>query len=909
MGIAGFTYGTGGNITIDNKGNVTSGTGGAGGSDGIKASANSGDSTITITNSGNIDTTSGGDKSVGIEAVNGPGFNGSNLNIAVTNSGDITTGAESVGIKAASTGANGMVTVDNSGAIETGASVSNSGGSTGIFADVNGDNSLAKVTNNGAITTSGTTAAGISAIANYYGVSSGNVIVPTNNGSVVVDNKAGGTITTTGSDAFGIFAQAGSFNPVGQGPNADNGGTVTVTNAATIHSGGKSIGAYTYGSDGTVTITNSGNLNSTNEEGIYAKSNGDNSNVTVTNSASVNAYGGAAGLVAYTSGGDSNIVITNTKTSSLYGVGFGVIAETTGSASTITVTTDGSVYGELGGIKVNSTGGATVNVGTSGYVGADNFLAVKSTVGTVEINDSGMIAGRVELSDAGNVMNINDSGTFRAFTNSNFGAGNDTLNNAGIVNASGSYFGSSPSTVTLTGLENFVNGSLGSGPGLTTMIDGVVGDKLTTPGDFTGRGNSKLGVDTDFSNDTSDTLTIGGNSYGQTNLVVHVTAIAPGVPTATFIPVVTVTGTTSDSNFGISAPVNAGLFAYDLFRQGNQHGLRYVGLGNAAFELPAGITGAQDVWQDTTGFWQDRMADLRTEASGTHDADLPGENLGPRMSGIWGRASGDWSSRDGDVSYTDPVSQQTETLNLDRRQRTDAFLGGVDMGMEGLAGGDMLFGVMGGYVASNLDFKATGDSWNYKGGTVGAYATYLNGGFYLDGLVKADFLNVDINDSQGAINGKASTNATNIGARLDAGYRVAMGWGFIEPQASLEWVHTTMDSVSIFGGNVGFQNGDSGRARIGVRIGTDMQMNGMTVSPDLTLSVWNHFGSDNAVNIDFPGNAFSATDSAGNGTFGEVGVGVNIASSRNWSGVVRGSVRFGDHYSAGSVGAAVRYGW
>ena len=441
------------------------------------------------------------------------------------------------------------------------------------------------------------------------------------------------------------------------------------------------------------------------------------------------------------------------------------------------------------------------------------------------------------------------------------------------------------------------------------MIDGVVGDKLTTSGNFTGRGNSKLGVDTNFANNTSDTLTIGGNSYGHTNLVVNVTAIAPGVPTATFIPVVTVTGTTSDSNFDVPAPVNAGLFAYDLFLQGNQHGLRYVGLGNAAFELPAGITGAQDVWEDTTGFWQDRMADLRSDATGTHNADMPEEHLAARMGGVWARAMGDWSSRDADTSYTDPISQQTETLNLDRRQRTGAFLGGIDMGLQGVAGGDMLFGVMAGYVTSTLDFTATGDSWTYKGGTVGAYATYINGGFYLDGLVKADFLNVDINDGQGAIGDKASTNATNIGVRLDTGYRVGMGWGFIEPQASLQWVHTNMDSVSIFGGAVDFQNGSSGRAKIGVRVGTDLQMNGLTVTPDLTLSVWNHFGSTNSVNIDFPGNAFSATDSAGNGTFGEVGVGVNVASANNWSGVVRGSVRFGDHYSAGSIGASVRYGW
>ena len=86
-------------------------------------------------------------------------------------------------------------------------------------------------------------------------------------------------------------------------------------------------------------------------------------------------------------------------------------------------------------------------------------------------------------------------------------------------------------------------------------------------------------------------------------------------------------------------------------------------------------------------------------------------------------------------------------------------------------------------------------------------------------------------------------------------------------------------------------------------------MNGMTVTPDLTLSVWNHFGSSNSVGINFPGNAFSATDSTGNGTFGEVGAGVSVASANNWSGVVRGSYRFGDGSNAGSLGATLRYNW
>lgn len=859
IGIGAFSFGDGGDITVKNTGDITSGTGHAAYSNGIKASAGQGDTTITITNSGAIDTTAGGNKSVGIEAINDPSFSGSNLHIYVTNSGDIKTGYNSVGIFARSGGAGAIVTVDNTGDITTGAGSPSNGGATGIFADVDGaDNGKVSVTNNGTIRTTNSAAAGISAIANYYTGS---------NGSVVVNNKAGGAITTIGSDAMGIFAQAGSLAPpTGADPNANDGGTVDVTNAAAINSGSHGIGAYTYGTDGTVTVTNSGRIFSTNGEGIYAKSNGDNSNITISNSASVDS-----------------------------GSSFGVIAEAVGNASTVVINTSADIYGKTGGIKVNSTDGSTVNISAGGYVGAENDLAIESTAGTVEINNSGDIFGRVVLSGNGNVMNINDGGLFRAITDSNFGAAGGTLNNSGTINASGG-------SVSFLGLTSFVNGSTGSGAGLTTMIDGVAGDELTTSGNFTGQGNSKLGVDVNFATSTADTLTIDGNASGHTELVVNV--VGGGAPNV-FVPVVTVTGTTLASDFELAGPVQGGFFTYGLFLEDHTHGLESTGLSNAAFELPGGMTGAQNVWQDTTDFWQDRMADLRAETSGVHNADIVVSTPTPRMGGLWARAAGDWSDQDGSVSYVDPISHTSETVDLDRRQNTGAFLGGVDMGIEGVAGGDVMFGLMAGYVTSTLDFTATGDSWNYKGGTVGAYATYLNGGFYLDGLLKADFLNVDINDNHG----NASTNATNIGVRLDTGYRFATGWGFIEPQASLQWVHTQMDSLSLFGGDVSFDNGSSGRARIGVRVGTDMQMNGMTVTPDLTLSVWNHFGSSNSVGINFPGSAFSTSDSTGNGTFGEVGAGVSVASANNWSGVVRGSYRFGDGLSAGSLGATLRYSW
>ena len=90
----------------------------------------------------------------------------------------------------------------------------------------------------------------------------------------------------------------------------------------------------------------------------------------------------------------------------------------------------------------------------------------------------------------------------------------------------------------------------------------------------------------------------------------------------------------------MASPVNAGFFAYDLFLDSGVHGLRSIGLSNAAFELPAGMTGAQYVWNDTTVFWQDRMADLRSQLDGTHNADQVVSTPGLHMGGLWARAAG-----------------------------------------------------------------------------------------------------------------------------------------------------------------------------------------------------------------------------------------------------------------------------
>src|SRR5262245_54760301 len=52
-------------------------------------------------------------------------------------------------------------------------------------------------------------------------------------------------------------------------------------------------------------------------------------------------------------------------------------------------------------------------------------------------------------------------------------------------------------------------------------------------------------------------------------------------------------------------------------------------------------------------------------------------------------------------------------------------------------------GVIGGYVHSDLDYDARGKAFDFDGGQVGGYATYLRGGLFVDTLVNVHLMEVE----------------------------------------------------------------------------------------------------------------------------------------------------------------------
>ncbi len=196
-----------------------------------------------------------------------------------------------------------------------------------------------------------------------------------------------------------------------------------------------------------------------------------------------------------------------------------------------------------------------------------------------------------------------------------------------------------------------------------------------------------------------------------------------------------------------------------------------------------------------------------------------GKSLGEAPTGnftpaVWARGSGGWLGRDGSASTS--AYGRTYNYNLDRDLQTMDFLVGLDLGKRDfLSQGDALvFGVLGGFVHGDLDYNAITRSFNFDGGQVGAYATYLKGGLFVDTL-----FNAHLYELQTATLGfPNSLDASTLGVRTDTGYRFGSfsGGAFLEPLATIEVMWANIDGFSLGGNTVSFNDDPDVRGRLGL---------------------------------------------------------------------------------------------
>ncbi|MGE3873239.1 MAG: autotransporter outer membrane beta-barrel domain-containing protein [Parvibaculaceae bacterium] len=627
----------------------------------------------------------------------------------------------------------------------------------------------------------------------------------------------------------------------------------------------------------------------------------------------------------------------------------------------------GTVQGNEGGIGVR-TYGNYISIYNAGMIrnlsGASQDLAITTNTDYEDypygyldsadtfVDNRANLIGQVRFEATYGKDTVDNSGFWNmAGGDSDFGGnpdycygdnfcGDEVINSGVLVAADDS---SAAETSRIFNLERFTNNG-----GLISLLDGDHNDTLlltnepppdifvsldATPSlEYIGN-NGKLAVDANLgkasnpaTDHLSDELIVRGTTSGTT--IVSVNVVGASGANTEGIPVIRVEGGPGSSGpgqFELDGPVNAGFFTWDMRydADNNWHELYTVTsnpddpnnpgapvLGPGALEFPQGFAATQDIWFQTVGTLLHRQADLRSllqNVAVTPVADYS-EPVEPTPVAAAIMAPGFWFKGFG--TYIDRDDEQNG-YDLDQKQTIYGGMAGFDFGTREAFGDAWLFGVFGGYIGSNLEFKETNTQWKYQGPTVGAYVTYLDQAFYADATIKVDFLNIDVEpDDLGGSDDDSSTDAINFGGRIDTGYKFGHE-AFIEPQASLAVVQTEVDDLDIYGGKVEFDDDTSVRGRLGLRVGVEYADAGATVySTDLTGSVWQNFTGDNSdVTIADTGLPDFGVAGDQGSTFGDISLGLSAANPDGWSSFLRGNYIFADDYEAWTGNAGVRFAW
>jgi hypothetical protein len=227
--------------------------------------------------------------------------------------------------------------------------------------------------------------------------------------------------------------------------------------------------------------------------------------------------------------------------------------------------------------------------------------------------------------------------------------------------------------------------------------------------------------------------------------------------------------------------------------------------------------------------WEDRLTEIRNLYRNTNagGADMPtkakpGQVQPSRTdTAVWMRVLGSWTNRKNGQGIT--VGNTDFNTDIGYKQDTYGFVGGLTLGRESVFNPNdaASLGLMGGYLESTVRYNQAGTRLHFTGGTAGLSGTYMNGGFFVDVLAKADFLELKLDAAQLG-NNLPTTNATTVGGMGNIGYRVDIGRYFIEPVATVTYARTKIDDINTLnslGANLAWDEGKSLQIAGGSRFG------------------------------------------------------------------------------------------
>ncbi|MGV8930451.1 MAG: autotransporter outer membrane beta-barrel domain-containing protein [Brevundimonas sp.] len=835
------------------------------GSIGVSADTTFGDITIgdggdaIITSGANSDAvnarTAVGDIAVDVFQAQTTGANSDAIEV-VSTSGAVTVNATAV--TADGDGARGIVATGESVAVTQDGFFIGTGGNNANAIQVRARNGDASVSTGNAFTGGDTSAV---------------IDISSQAGAVTVN---AGSLTTSGDSSVGVRASSGTAGNLFFGIPAAPGGTVDITAASVRTSGANSTGIVTnalFGADTRIAaseVLTQGDGAS----GVVATSalGGD---IDITAGRITTAGLGADGIQAVNTG--AGLITLNTTGAIASAQGTGIMLDS-GSTASLTVGEDSSVNGGLGGVNILSVDGTTVaNAGTIGSTGG---FALNVDGGAASVVNSGVVNGRIDLTDNADTFSNGAGGRFNAVGTSDFGAGADSFANAGVLTAF--------SSASFTGLESFNN------TGLIDLRDGATGDILTLSGtSFTGGAGSQVGLDVSFATNTADRLVI-GSAAGTTTLLLN--DATPGVaPTLNLDGILLVDATTATAgNFQLGGNTDFGFTRADLVFDGaTSNFLLVTAPDTEVFEIGRLQAGVTNGWNQSGDAWSARMTELR---------DVAWSGLEERADGFEMWAQGYAGTEGQDLVRSFNPGGTPTTVDLSYDQEFQGFQLGGDV-QRSMGSARMVFGLTGGLSRSDLEF-ASSNSITFEGGNIGAYAALTAGGFFLNGLVKADRFEATVFSQTALV--REEIDGMSYGAKGEIGYHLNLGNFFVEPVATLAYVDTDLDDLTVPGGVFTFDDGQSLRGEAGVRVGGDFAFGSSRIQPFVGVFAVEEFEGQNTAVFTSGATAFGLQDIEPD-TYGKVSLGMNLLGQDGVNLFIRGDAAFSGEAKGGSLRIGARW--
>jgi outer membrane autotransporter protein len=303
--------------------------------------------------------------------------------------------------------------------------------------------------------------------------------------------------------------------------------------------------------------------------------------------------------------------------------------------------------------------------------------------------------------------------------------------------------------------------------------------------------------------------------------------------------------------------------------------------------------------------------------------------------GVWVRGVGGEVTYSGNSTVTTSgaiTPNGTTDCPTQFRQSFGGFQVGQDVAKLNVFGWNLHVGQTAGYIEANGHSTGNGGASAIPFSTttqipfVGAYAAATNGGFFVDALVRWNWVENSLN-SPGINLNDQKLDAHGVSVSASAGYHwdVPSSTWFIEPSLGVIWSRTSVDPLNMTAGSIGppnnmvngtlqFNTIDSLIGRAGLRFGTTMQAGNLIYQPFAAVSVWHEFDDD--IQSTFTvcsacvgtGPASASITTPNIGTYGQYSLGVNgqIANT-GWLGYVRVDYRNGDRIEGWSGTGGIRY--